>query len=76
MIEWNQYYFKMDSYSSSFGYKYKTSDNMSSNCIVKERWEMNAMERAECLTDDITVVAYFMLFVFYIVLFSSLETRR
>ena len=66
----------MDSYSSSFKYNYKTNNNISSECIIKKRWEMNAMERAECLSDDITIVAYFILFVFYIALFSSLEIRR
>lgn len=76
MIEYNQYYFKMDSYSSSFGYNYKTNHNLSSNCIIKKTWEMDAMERAECLNDDITIIAYFILFVFYIALFSSLEIRR
>ena len=69
----------MDSYSSSFGYKYKYGElrlnNLSKLC-GKERWEMNALERAECLDDDVTVIAYLMLFIFYVVLFSTMEVRR
>jgi hypothetical protein len=65
----------MDSYSSTFKYKTKMIDNLSANC-GREKWEMNAIEQAECVQDDITILVYFMLFVFYMLLFSSLETRR
>ena len=70
----------MDSYSSSFGYKHRYAyasgiNNLSELC-GKERWEMNALERSECLNDDITVVAYLVLFIFYVVLFSTMEVRR
>jgi hypothetical protein len=69
----------MDSYSSSFGYKHKYGqlgfENLSKIC-GKERWEMDALERAECLSDDVTVIAYLMLFIFYVVLFSTMEVRR
>lgn len=69
----------MDSYSSSFGYKHKYDElrlnNLSKLC-GKKRWEMNALERAECLDDDVTIIAYLMLFIFYVVLFSTMEVRR
>lgn len=75
----------MDSYSSSFGYKHKYGNgnvNVDANSkyiselCKKEKWQMNALEQSECLSDDITVIAYLMLFIFYIMLFSSLELRR
>lgn len=68
----------MDSYSSSFGYKHRYAsgiNNLSELC-GKERWEMDALERAECLNDDITVIAYLVLFIFYVMLFSTMEVRR
>ena len=69
----------MDSYSSSFGYKHKYGElkleNLSRIC-GKERWDMDALERAECLNDDVTVIAYLILFIFYMVLFSTMEVRR
>lgn len=68
----------MDSYSIMLGHKNKAGHefaNLSNKC-GRERWQMDALERAECLSDDMTVLCYFMLFVFYFLMFSSLEVRR
>jgi hypothetical protein len=64
----------MDSYSSMLGYKHNVGGEMVNLSIEcgRERWQMDALERAECLSDDITVLVYFMLLVFYLLLFSSL----
>lgn len=68
----------MDSYSASLNRNaFALNVNISEICKNgKVTWEMNALERSECLSDDITVIAYFMLFIFYILLFSSLDLEN
>ena len=68
----------MDSYSASLNRNAMALNvNIPEMCKSdKVTWEMNALERSECLSDDITVIAYFMLFIFYIFLFSSLDLEN
>ena len=68
----------MDSYSASLNRNaFALNVNIPEICENgKVTWEMNTLERSECLSDDITVIAYFMLFIFYIFLFSSLDLEN
>ena len=61
----------MDSYSASFKYNKIYTNNLSEIC--GKNWDMYHGEQnvpIECLNDGFTVVVYFTLYVFYLLLFT------